>query len=54
MKAKFIGSYIFQNRKYLEYTAVMLCSLCENNHEHIDAYILHSELTDKDINKLKK
>ena len=41
------------NRKYLEYTAVMLCSLCENNHEHIDAYILHSELTDKDINTLK-
>ena len=32
------------NRKYLEYTVVMLCSLCENNNEHIDAYLLHSEL----------
>lgn len=37
------------NRKYLEYTVVMLCSLCENNNEHIDAYLLHSELTTQDI-----
>lgn len=41
------------NRKYLEYTAVMLCSLCENNNEHIDAYLLHSELTTQDINIIK-
>lgn len=27
------------NRKYLEYTVVMLCSLCENNNEHIDAHL---------------
>ena len=41
------------NRKYLEYTVVMLCSLCENNNEHIDAYLLHSELTPQDINLIK-
>ena len=41
------------NRKYLLYTGVMLTSLCENNPCHIDAYILHSELTDKDIQRLK-
>ena len=41
------------NRKYLEYTVVMLCSLCENNNEHIDAYLLHSELTPQDIDLIK-
>ena len=41
------------NRKYLLYTGVMLTSLCENNPCHIDVYILHSELTDKDIQRLK-
>lgn len=38
------------NRKYLEYTAVMLTSLCENNpQEKIHAYLLHHELTEEDI-----
>ena len=41
------------NRKYILYTGVMLTSLCENNPCHIDVYILHSELTDKDIQRLK-
>ena len=41
------------NRKYLEYTVVMLCSLYENNNEHIDAYLLHSELTTQDIDIIK-
>lgn len=41
------------NRKYLEYTVVMLCSLCENNNEHIDAYLLHSELIPQDIDLIK-
>ena len=41
------------NRKYLEYTVVMLCSLCENNNEHIDAYLLHSELTTQAIDIIK-
>ena len=41
------------NRKYLLYTGVMLTSLCENNPCHIDVYILHSELTDKDVQRLK-
>ena len=40
------------NRKYLLYTGVMLTSLCENNPCHIDIYILHSELTDTDIQRL--
>lgn len=37
------------NRKYIKYTVVMFTSLCENNKEHIDAYLLHSELKDDDI-----
>ena len=46
--------YLYKwNRKYLLYTGVMLTSLCENNPCHIDVYILHSELTDKDIQRLK-
>ena len=42
------------NRKYLRYTGVMLTSLCENNPCHVDAYILHSELTDEDFASLTK
>ena len=41
------------NRNYLLYTGVMLTSLCENNRCHIDVYILHSELTDEDIDSLR-
>lgn len=41
------------NKKYLLYTAVMLTSLCENNKEHINAFILNSELDEDDISKLK-
>lgn len=37
------------NRKYIKYTVVMLSSLCENNKEHVDAYLLNSELTDEDV-----
>lgn len=37
------------NRRYINYTIVMLTSLCENNPVHIDAYLLHSELTEEDI-----
>lgn len=37
------------NRKYVRYTGVMLYSLALNNPRHIDAYLLHSELTDEDI-----
>ena len=37
------------NQKYINYTIVMLTSLCENNPVHIDAYLLHSELTDENI-----
>lgn len=33
------------NQKYINYTIVMLTSLCRNNPVHIEAYILHSELT---------
>lgn len=42
------------NKRYLLYTGVMLISLCENNQEHIDAYLLHSELEEKDITKLEE
>ncbi len=37
------------NRKYIKYTVVMLVSACENNAEHIDAYLFNSELEKKDI-----
>ncbi len=43
------------NRKYLEYTAVMLTSLCENNpQEQIHAYLLHHELTGEDIQTISE
>lgn len=42
------------NRKYVNYTGVMLYSLCVNNqHEHIDVYLLHSELLEEDITTIK-
>ncbi len=41
------------NKKYLYYTGVMLTSLCVNNGEHIDAYLLHSELEEEDIRILE-
>ena len=37
------------NRKYINYTIVMLTSLCINNPVHIDAYLLHCELSENDI-----
>lgn len=37
------------NRKYIDYTIVMLTSLCINNRSHIDAYLMHNELTGEDI-----
>ena len=42
------------NRRYINYTIVMLTSLCENNPVHVDAYLLHSELTDEDIRYMEK
>ncbi len=42
------------NRKYLEYTCVMLTSLCENQKEHVDAYLLHSDLTDADFEIMRQ
>lgn len=42
------------NKKYLLYTGVMLISLCENNKEHINAFLLHSELENEDITKLNE
>lgn len=37
------------NRKYIPYTIVMLSSLCSHHAVHVDAFLLHSELTAKDI-----
>ncbi len=37
------------NRKYINYTIVMLTSLCENNPVRINAYLLHSELKEEDM-----
>ena len=42
------------NRKYVKYAAVMLTSVCESNAEHVDAYLLHTELTDADIAALRE
>lgn len=41
------------NRKYINYTIVMLTSLCKNNPVHIDAYLLHSELSKDDIQYMR-
>ena len=41
------------NRKYINYTIVMLTSLCENNPVHINAYLLHSELMEEDIQHMQ-
>ena len=37
------------NKKYIPYTVVMLTSLCINTPEHIDAFLLNSELDKADI-----
>lgn len=42
------------NKKYIRYVIVMLTSLCMNNEKHIDAFILHSELTEDDIIFMEK
>lgn len=42
------------NRKYLLYITVMLKSLCMNNMEHIDLYVLNSALGETDYEKLKQ
>lgn len=41
------------NKKYVLYTGVMLYSLAKNQTEHIDAFLLHSELDDNDIRVIK-
>ena len=41
------------NKKYVPYATVMLLSLCENNKEHVDAYLLNSELNDEDLNIMR-
>ncbi|SDA41896.1 Lipopolysaccharide biosynthesis protein, LPS:glycosyltransferase [Butyrivibrio sp. INlla18] len=40
------------NKKYIPYTTVMLTSICINSTEHIDAYLLNSELENDDIMKM--
>ena len=42
------------NKKYIPYTAVMLSSLCRNEACHVDAYLLHSELSNEDIEDMLK
>ncbi|MCR4744170.1 MAG: hypothetical protein K5894_02945 [Lachnospiraceae bacterium] len=41
------------NKKYIPYTGIMLTSAAINNREHIDAYLLSSDLDDSDLNKIK-
>lgn len=41
------------NKKYVNYAIVMLTSLCKNNDEHIDLYLLHSELDKKDFEQFE-
>lgn len=43
------------NKKYLEYTGVMLTSLCMNNRdEEISVFLLHHELRDDDVESLRR
>ena len=41
------------NRKYIPYTVTMLVSLGINEKEHVDAYLLNSELTKDDISEIE-
>lgn len=41
------------NRKYIPYTVTMLVSLGINENEHVDAYLLNSELTNKDMEEIR-
>jgi lipopolysaccharide biosynthesis glycosyltransferase len=41
------------NKRYVTYAGVMLYSLCYNNPEPITVYLLHSELEECDIQKLR-
>lgn len=41
------------NKKYIPYTVTMLVSLGINEKEHVDAYLLNSELTREDISEIK-
>lgn len=41
------------NRKFIPYTVTMLTSLGVNEKEHVDAYLLNSELTEDDIVEIK-
>ena len=42
------------NRKYIPYTSTMLISHAINEKEHIDAYLLHSELNQDDISLIEQ
>lgn len=37
------------NKKYIDYTVVMLTSVCVNAGEHVEAFLLNSELDDCDV-----
>ena len=41
------------NRKYVDYAIVLFTSFCLSNPEHNHLFILHSELTDKDIEEVR-
>jgi lipopolysaccharide biosynthesis glycosyltransferase len=42
------------NKRYIKYTVVMLTSLCENSNDHVNVYLLNSELDHSDINEISK
>ncbi len=42
------------NQKYLNYAIVMFTSFCENNPEHNNIFVMHSELDEENIHKLFK
>lgn len=42
------------NKRYVPYAGVMLYSIASHNSQHMDAYILHSELEETDIDYLRK
>lgn len=42
------------NQKYIPYTVVMLASLCKNQKEKVRAFLLNHELSDEDVQEIRK
>ena len=44
---------LIANTKYIQYIYVFLCSLFDNNPSNIDVYLIHADISDEDLTKVK-